>query len=75
MNLEHILKLWAHLLCFFFILTLTKSEDTALVTTIYGPVFGSVETSKNGRPFNSFRGIPYASPPIGDLRFRVSKNK
>jgi hypothetical protein len=25
-----------------------------------------------GRPYTEFRGIPYAEPPFGDLRFKVS---
>lgn len=55
----------------FTVIALTKSQDTPLVATEYGPVLGSVGFSVSGRPFNSFRGIPYAAPPIGDLRFRV----
>ena len=34
-----------------------------------GPVKGSVEYSIEGQEFYSFKGIPYAEPPIGKLRF------
>ena len=29
---------------------------------------GSAKVTNNGRNFESYQGIPYASPPIGDLR-------
>ncbi|XP_033222593.1 esterase FE4-like [Belonocnema kinseyi] len=34
-----------------------------------GLVRGNIFESKNGRSFSAFRGIPYAEPPIGNLRF------
>jgi hypothetical protein len=37
-----------------------------------GKVRGSKMSSFNQREFLSFRGIPYAQPPIGELRFKVS---
>ena len=31
---------------------------------------GKIETSVDGKQLNVFKGIPYAEPPIGNLRFR-----
>lgn len=33
---------------------------------------GTLQKSYNGRVYSSFQGIPYARPPIGDLRFEVN---
>lgn len=38
-----------------------------------GKIQGSVFNSRNGREFQAFQGIPYAKPPIGDLRLQVFK--
>lgn len=45
--------------------------ETTIIETNYGPVRGIKRTSAVGDQFFSFRGIPYAKPPIGDLRFKV----
>ncbi|XP_063976102.1 juvenile hormone esterase-like [Diachasmimorpha longicaudata] len=46
-------------------------ELTAVVETDRGPVVGEIlQTVMNGVPYGSFRGIPYARPPINDLRFQ-----
>lgn len=42
-----------------------------MVTTKYGPVRGCKRTSIVGEEYLSFRGVPYARPPLGDLRFKV----
>lgn len=36
-----------------------------------GEILGRYMTSRNGRPIQAFLGIPFASPPVGDLRFRA----
>ncbi|BFZ00077.1 hypothetical protein BsWGS_03116 [Bradybaena similaris] len=35
-----------------------------------GTFLGSTLPARNGQIYNAFRGIPYAKPPVGDLRFR-----
>ncbi|KRT80422.1 hydrolase [Oryctes borbonicus] len=42
-----------------------------LVVTRYGSVLGSLMTSRNGSLFSAFRGIPFAKPPVGELRFKA----
>lgn len=37
-----------------------------------GKVRGSVERSIEGDDYFSFKGLPYAKPPLGQLRFAVS---
>ena len=38
-------------------------------------IVGRYLTSLTGRGIRSFLGVPYAEPPINDLRFKVSSNK
>ena len=46
------------------------SDDRPVVTTAEGPVEGLLARSAGGYPFYSFKGVPYAQPPTGQLRFR-----
>ncbi|KAI8784826.1 acylcarnitine hydrolase [Biomphalaria glabrata] len=43
--------------------------STTVVKTRLGPVRGLRELAVNNQSYWSFRGIPYAKPPIGKLRF------
>ena len=49
----------------------SKSLDPLVAIPTLGLVRGSRMSSFNGREFLAFRGIPYAEPPVGELRFKV----
>jgi para-nitrobenzyl esterase len=44
--------------------------DNRVVETTHGPVRGTDDHSTGSR-IRTWKGIPYAAPPVGDLRFRV----
>ncbi|KAL1388282.1 hypothetical protein pipiens_012653 [Culex pipiens pipiens] len=48
-----------------------KKTTSRVVHTKYGSVSGTIEhlEGRHLDPVEAFRGIPYASPPIGTLRF------
>uniref|UniRef100_A0A0K0E1U2 Carboxylic ester hydrolase n=1 Tax=Strongyloides stercoralis TaxID=6248 RepID=A0A0K0E1U2_STRER len=54
--------------------TVTKSQDTQslhpIVQTNYGLVEGKNFKTKDGYTSSVFLGIPFASPPVGELRFK-----
>lgn len=49
--------------------TVVLCQEYEVVQTAVGKIRGLVETVGEDKVFN-FRGIPFAKPPIGDLRFR-----
>nr|CAH7765726.1 unnamed protein product [Callosobruchus chinensis] len=49
----------------------TDVYDHPQVDTTLGKVEGAWRTSVKGRKYAAFEGIPYAQPPIGDLRFKA----
>lgn len=47
--------------------------DTKTVSTESGQLRGLLyRTIFDDKPYYAFRGIPYAKPPLGELRFKVS---
>lgn len=42
-----------------------------LVNVHQGSLKGKIGIDYAGRTFYSFQGIPYAKPPLGELRFKV----
>ena len=48
------------------LLSLCSAQD--LVETTLGPVLGSVRATSEGRRYRSWQGIPFAAPPVGELR-------
>lgn len=57
------------------ILSLLLSESYGGGVTVKineGLIKGKFMVTKNGRLFTGYTGIPYAEPPVGQLRFMVS---
>jgi hypothetical protein len=46
-------------------------ETSPVVRTVHGDLRGSVTQSRLGRIIYSFRGVGFAQPPVGNLRFKV----
>lgn len=44
------------------------SQAELVVKTHQGFIKGTTLETRNGRIISAFRGIPYAQPPIGELR-------
>ncbi|XP_046398623.1 juvenile hormone esterase-like [Ischnura elegans] len=53
--------------------TLASEAEVPLVEVMQGEVKGSRMLTYAGREVAAYRGIPYAEPPVGDLRFREPK--
>lgn len=52
-----------------------KTDDGVTVVTIdQGRLAGALFTSGNGTKYHGYLGIPFAKPPIGELRFEVSEH-
>lgn len=54
-------------------LILPGSDVFVDVETSEGILRGFKATARDGRTFYEFRGIPYALPPLDELRFEVRK--
>ncbi|XP_050531739.1 juvenile hormone esterase-like isoform X2 [Daktulosphaira vitifoliae] len=58
-------------LCAILILLFVSSNCEPIINTKNGLLKGRIAKSRNGRNFYSFTGIPYAMPPINELRFEA----
>lgn len=52
-----------------FVINLVYGELTVKIED--GILRGQILQSRDGRPYYSYTGIPYAKPPIGEFRFKV----
>lgn len=65
---------WASGLAVISLLTMDPNkamQETVTVIVAQGALRRREETSKCQQTYFSFRGIPYANPPVGALRFKV----
>lgn len=46
-------------------------EEVPVVNTTTGLVSGIRDKSTKGKIFYSYQAIPFAQPPVGELRFKV----
>lgn len=51
------------------------SESLKIKLNHGGVLVGRHYVTVKGRHMRAFMGIPYAKPPVGELRFKVSENK
>ncbi|XP_072946424.1 juvenile hormone esterase-like [Epargyreus clarus] len=51
----------------------TADPEAPVVVSLTGSFRGSCMTSRRGRTFEAYRGIRYAEPPVGILRFQPPK--
>uniref|UniRef100_A0A914X587 Carboxylic ester hydrolase n=1 Tax=Plectus sambesii TaxID=2011161 RepID=A0A914X587_9BILA len=54
----------------FALCTLSEAGNKPVITTSLGDVRGFEHTAENSFKANIFLGLPYASPPVGPLRFK-----
>ncbi|KAK5649399.1 hypothetical protein RI129_000428 [Pyrocoelia pectoralis] len=60
-----------YLVLILFYVTYSLTNNVPEVHIKLGKISGYHKSSVNGRTFSAFEGIPYAQPPLGDLRFEA----
>ncbi|KAG7161814.1 Venom carboxylesterase-6-like 1 [Homarus americanus] len=72
------MRMWASLLVVVAGLTMAQQykeqqeeqREVPVITTLLGRISGVKEESRNGKTFHAYYGIPFAKPPVGELRFK-----
>lgn len=59
-------------LCFVFVISAVNSNSNPEVEINDGKLQGKFMVTRTGRKFSGFLAIPFAKPPLGELRFEVS---
>nr|CAD7589751.1 unnamed protein product [Timema genevievae] len=49
---------------------ISECNGTVTLNVTGGNIMGRIKSTKSSKTFYSFQGIPYAAPPVGDLRFK-----
>lgn len=57
----------------FYLFLRSINSNELIVNTTYGLLSGREFKSRNNRTVAAFNGIPFAKPPLGELRFQVRK--
>lgn len=60
------------LIAFSYTIATRNVKNEPIVNTRTGHIRGLVQESITGDKYLAFKGIPYAKPPVGQLRFEVS---
>lgn len=66
------MKLLVTLLLVEYCFYITLAEQSPKVKIAQGLLSGTSIITRGGRQVSGFLGIPYAAPPTGQLRFKVS---
>lgn len=53
------------------VFSLCLTTSSVIMQTRNGLIEGIIQKNQNGESFYSFRGIPYAEPPVNELRFKA----
>lgn len=51
------------------------NSNRVVVNVREGKLIGIIDENIHGGNYIAFRGIPYAKPPVGELRFKVSAKR
>ena len=68
---RHFLSLLVSMFCCLILQCQSDEQQPTVNIPSLGGLRGSQMVSSSGRKFQAFRGIPYAEPPVGNLRFNV----